>query len=142
MAQSYVGCVIEITAGPFEGLRGEIIDYDHSDDTHLVLMDRSELVVGVRIGEFDILDDEIETPDFGMTSDQLAGYVQGFAELAAKRVTSSKYDHGSYQEFECADVEHVLAKTMQEIESWAAYAAMAHLRVARMLKALKETGVA
>lgn len=84
-----------------------------------------------------------EVPPFGMTEDQLAAYASALAERVTNQVTGlDTNEELGYQVVEGSDLGAVLVATMQEIEQAMIGCAMAHMRVARVLRAAEAMGIA
>jgi hypothetical protein len=146
MTQPVKGDEVVLTDGPFQGHSGVVLQFDRVFGIYLVLLDMpddtdDEVIIGARPEELDFFDDEpTEATPFGMSKADLAKYVHGFAILAANQMKGS--DDKGYQDFEVEDTQALIHQILVEIESWAAAAAMAHIRVTRVLHVLKEMGVA
>lgn len=78
-------------------------------------------------------------PPPGMTSAQLAAYVDRFTRAACARVLGvghEQYDQGDGQRFESMPLDELLAWTLEELQDVAVYAAMLGVRVQRLRELL------
>lgn len=139
------GDKVFIVSGQIQGHLGVVDGYDESFDRYVVLIPAlGSLGFSVRADEMcpaRVIDERAgDIAAFGMTSRDLAEYTTNFLQRCANRVRGAgddQYSRGSFQNFEAMAFDNLLVMTLEEIEDWAVYAAMAHIRVRRVLQALK-----
>jgi hypothetical protein len=81
------------------------------------------------------------SPDYGMSTPQLAEYVREFAEYCAGRIETSgrdNYDLEDHQAFEDMTVHELVVGLQEELADAAVYAAMVSLLVGRLARQIPE----
>ncbi|MFC0547073.1 hypothetical protein [Kutzneria chonburiensis] len=146
--------LVRITVGQLEGFVGRITGYDEFFELYLVRVpELAETVVGLDETEIEALADNDNSaapanepdmppaPPFGMSSEDLAQYTADFINRCMTRVTTvgrEQYDLGGHQQFEVKSIADVCRMALEEVEDFAVYAAMVHIRVRRTLAAVEE----
>lgn len=148
---------IVLLTGIFEGETGTVAGYDRTTGMYLVTPDNEQYkshqfaVLPSMIEPTDLDEDEDEddyeeikhpeTPEIGMTSEQLAAYVEDFIDACTSRVTGvgdEQYSEGGTQKFESMGLDDLLTWAREEVQDLAVYAAMLDIRFARVQKALRD----
>lgn len=144
------GDVVVIVSGNGEGLIGTVTGAELGgnytvDVNGLAVVKPIESLAPVEELEDDYetyeAPEDTEVPSFGMTSDALAEYAAKMNERVSQRIKGvgqEQYSEGDYQKFEAMPLPDLLVMTLEEIEDIAAYLPMMHIRVRRLLKALRD----
>jgi hypothetical protein len=75
-----------------------------------------------------------------MTSEELARRVEELIRRTSSRVTGigdEQYSHGDTQKFEMLNILELIDWTLEEVEDTVVYAAMQHIRLARLREAVE-----
>ena len=81
------------------------------------------------------------SPDFGITSYELAEYIRSFARWCAQRVEGPgmvEYDRGSHQKFEVMTPQELIQGLQEELADAANYISMISLHIGRLAKSLPD----
>lgn len=137
---------VVVTDGIFSGRTGTVISVWGDSERAVVQIDGPKKITpAIDLDRLEPLgeehEDDIEFETFGLTADELATYVAAFSTLTANKIAEGQgfYDHGGYQEAEVVRIEDLLSATLDEIEAAGTTLAILHLRVTRILGALKGT---
>lgn len=79
------------------------------------------------------------SPDFGISSYELAQYVRDFARWCAQRVEGPgmvEYDRGSHQKFEVMSTQELIQGLQEELADASNYISMISLLIGRLAKSL------
>ncbi|MBX6360074.1 MAG: hypothetical protein IRZ03_08345 [Acidobacterium ailaaui] len=134
---------VVIVSGVHSGQTGTVIGLANLADLWVIKLDSWGAHEHFPRDSFQILDDGeeegTEFDRFGLTAEQLALYVKAFSTLTANRIVEGQefYDHGGYQEAEVVSLKDLLNSTLTDIEAAGTTLAILHLRVSRILGALK-----
>ncbi len=138
-----IGDRVVITDGVHSGRTGTIEGYGELTGCWVVELDGSgaRLLFGRSYLEIlgDESDEDIDFDVFGLTAEELATYVKAFSTFTAMKIVEGQelYDHESYQESETVPLADLLSATLTDIEGAGTTLAILHLRVTRILGALK-----
>lgn len=140
------GDVVRIISGDMAGNDAHIDSWDEMTGRYVVLVD------GMPFGKtaeellpiVEIVDEEDVTPSFGMTSEQVATFVEEYARRCGERVRgvgNDQYSEGQYQKFETMSPIELFTMLQEELEDLVPYIVFIHIVTQRMVKAMKESAI-
>lgn len=129
--------MVLIVSGPGEDEAGRIVAYDTSLAQYLIELASSYVFKFEE--ELEYAERVPETPEFGMSSDDTADYVEDFIRCSVERIRGigqEQYSEGSYQQFEALTPPELLEMMQEELRDMAAYAAFNHIALGRIKEAM------
>lgn len=144
-----------VTSGNMVGQVGKVVEWDHGFEKWVINVGGNEIfketyeldpvftmnqIVDVKLQESaqgsDLAD---KVKDFGMSSDDLADFVQTFIADCALRINGvgkQQYEQDGYQKFEVMDLDALFEYIEEEIRDIPNYCAMLFIRLRRLRNAL------
>lgn len=133
---------VRITKGAYAGLDSTVRSF--LDGLYYVVPDvNPKVVIYVTADYLALIEsgNQVDPLKIGMTSDDLAEYVDQFIREAQARVRGvgdEQYSEGTHQKFEAMSLDELLAWAQEEVQDVAVYSAMLDIRLRRIRAVLKD----